>query len=116
MTMAVLLHLLLLLFIGCTTVHGAWEDGNKGVDRPGGELPGMPITLNDSRPQECAKLCQKTDKCKAWSYSQPYCGSRNFTQPPWCYLKGTVTRQRLDPCRVRAVLYGDYYIVLASCV
>lgn len=91
-------HILLLFIAHC--VLGKWEDGNAGVDRPGGDLPGMPITLNSTEPSSCAKLCQMRSKCKSWSFNVDFCSATNSSQPPECYLKSTVTQQHLDPCKV----------------
>lgn len=90
-----------LLLIGI--VQCDWNDGNVGVDRPGGNFPGMPVPLNtsdDNHVHACAELCQKTTGCVAWAFNQPFCSSSNSTQPPECYLKSSKTSQQLDPCRV----------------
>ena len=88
----------LILLISFASVMTDWLDGNDGVDRRNGDLPGMPMSLNNTNPpSQCAMYCQQEPKCLAWAYCKPNCGG---VQNPLCYLKGTVTSQSLDPCRV----------------
>ena len=92
--------LLVLLFLSvCIAVCKAdWQDGNDGVDRLGGDLPNMPISLKTgSAPKDCAQLCYSSSQCKAWAFCKPNCGG---STGPQCYLKVNVTQQSLNPCRV----------------
>ena len=80
---------------------GDWADGDDGVDRMYGDLPGMPVALPSSAsPRDCAALCQKEERCVAWAYCKPRCGGLG---DPQCYLKASVMLQSANPCRVSAV-------------
>ena len=89
----------LLLGLCFVVTDCAWEDGDNGVDRPNGDLPSMPIALNASdQPKHCAGLCQQNKDCTAWAYCVPNCGGGQAN--PSCYLKGSVTQQAANLCRV----------------
>lgn len=89
--------LLLVAFIGA---EASWEDGNDGTDRPGGDLTLTPMILNPTAvPRLCAQLCAATDLCVAWSFVKPGCEA-NVTEYPLCWLKGKLTSQVLNTCRV----------------
>ena len=51
----------------------------------GGDLPGMPISLNSSSPLLCWALCNATRDCLAWSYGVP---NSTCEKEPLCWLKG----------------------------
>ena len=89
--------LCLAVALSCAT--GSWLDGDEGVDRAYGDLPNMPIALNRSQPPSvCAQLCQNHAPCQAWAYCKEDCGGT--VAPPQCYLKATIPKQSLNPCRV----------------
>lgn len=106
LTMMALFSVVCYLLLVTGIVQCGWDDGNVGVDRPGGDFPGMPVPLNtsDDHVHACAQLCQKTTGCVAWAFNQPFCSSSNSTQPPECYLKSSVPSQKLDLCRVSHIL------------
>ena len=88
----------LLALFAVPLIECAWEDGDSGVDRPNGDLPSMPISLNSSDPpKQCASLCQSNKECVAWAYCVPNCGGQ---KDPSCFLKASITNQALNPCRV----------------
>ena len=90
----------LIILVSNWSVQAVWENGDDGIDRPNGDLPGMPITLNTSDPVSvCAKLCQKNVLCHAWAYCKSNCGG---VEAPLCYLKANITSQSLDLCKVSA--------------
>lgn len=79
-------------------------DGDDGVDRPFGDLPGMPIVLNLTQPvSACAQLCQNDSRCASWAYSKAGCGGGTT---PYCYLKGAIPEQSYNPCRVSTYARG----------
>ena len=81
--------------------ESAWEDGDDGIDRAGGNLDHMPLPLDAFDPPAlCAQICQSNPVCVAWAYSKPNCDGQSH---PNCYLKGTVTTQSLNNCMVRSL-------------
>ena len=85
-----------------TSTLGQWS-GNNDVDRPYGDLPGMPITMdNDGQPSDCAKMCatHEAAQCKAWVYVKPFCDGQSR---PLCYLKAQLMPQEYKQCRVRFI-------------
>ena len=90
---------LLVVLSACIAFCNAdWQDGNDGVDRLGGDLPNMPISLKSGpAPKDCAQLCYSSSQCKAWVFSKPNCSA---SPGPQCFLKATVTQQSVNPCRV----------------
>ena len=95
------MKLLVLFFLSvCIAISkSAWEDGNDGVDRTDGDLPNMPISMKTgSAPKDCAQLCYSSSQCKAWVYCKPNCSGSSTG--PQCYLKGSVTQQSANKCRV----------------
>ena len=93
--------LLVLLITGVADIaEGSWPNGNPGVDRPGGDLPGMPIFLDGmvSSVAACYELCQSSPRCVAWSINSARCSEELI---PACYLKAVVTKQALNSCAVR---------------
>ena len=95
-----------LLALAASTL-AAWEDGDDGVDRPNGDMPGMPITMDkDAVPSDCAMMCvyHQSALCKAWVYLKPFCDGR---VQPVCYLKAELSKQQYKEC---AVSQQPYYI------
>ena len=95
------MKLLVPLFLSvCIAISkSAWEDGNDGVDRTDGDLPNMPILMKTgSAPKDCAQLCYSSSQCKAWVYHKPNCNGSSTD--PQCCLKGSVTQQSANICRV----------------
>lgn len=93
-----MLLLFSLLALASSTL-GAWQDGDDGVDRPYGDLPGMPITMgNNDLPSDCAELCAaKKAQCKGWSYLKPFCDGH---VQALCFLKSELSPQKYNQCAV----------------
>ena len=94
---------LLLLFSFLTfasPILGAWQDGDDGVDRPYGDLPGMPIAMGNSDiASDCAQMCAtKGAQCKGWAYLKPFCDGQ---VQPLCFLKAELNQQKYNQCAVR---------------
>lgn len=101
----------MLLWLGaCSTGMATERLGHVGVDRPGGDLPNMPVSMPSfqAAPEDCAKLCLANTACSAWVFeSAGTCRSsplvvQDSGQPAAakCWLKATLTSQRAHPCRV----------------
>lgn len=87
----------LCLALALVAVGADWQNGNDGVNRPGSDLPGIPVDLDvNSQPKDCAKMCYDSPECKAWVFMKKNC--TNTT--PRCYLKDSVPLQVRDPCAV----------------
>jgi hypothetical protein len=81
--------------------RGSWLDGDFGVDRPGGDLPGMPVSLDPGQSAtDCGSLCWSHSHCMAWSFSSAGCSG---TDVSLCSLKARVTEQSYNPCTVSGV-------------
>ncbi|XP_065833436.1 uncharacterized protein [Oscarella lobularis] len=81
-----------------------FADGDNGVDRMYGDLPGMPVTLHSTdKPSVCAQMCEKNAQCVCWAYCKANCSGGNDNSKPLCYLKGTLMKQNANPCRVSGV-------------
>ena len=105
---------LLVLAVVVPLTHAAWEDGDDGVDRRNGDLAGFPVALKaDGKPADCAAMCMSNAQCTAWAYGKANCheerrrhdGQRRSRvgqadDNPMCWLKGSVTPQNADKCRV----------------
>ena len=91
------LGLICLLFLSAS-VGADWLDGDQDVDRPYGDLAGMPVSLAaNAAPRECALRCQANSSCVAWAY----CSAASVGAPtPVCYLKETVEPQKYSPGKV----------------
>ena len=104
-TMATDLHPFLLLLTLALLAKADWLDGNDGVDRPNGDLPGMPVALkNGSAPRDCAAMCRDSAECEAWAFLKQNCGGN--TDRPQCFLKAAVTNQVKKTCLVSSSLHN----------
>ncbi|XP_065186897.1 uncharacterized protein LOC135817607 [Sycon ciliatum] len=100
-----------LLLFGAGASEGAWEDGDDGVDRRNGDLPGMPVKLEPgNKPSDCADMCVANEQCVSWAFGKANCTEEYITldwvrdsAAPMCWLKGQVTQQSADKCRVSGV-------------
>jgi len=72
-----------------------------GIDRSGGDLPGYPVTLNQSDPTICWNMCKQKPECKSWAYAIPNCDSY---PKPTCWLKGVFAGAGANKCRVSGAL------------
>ena len=89
-------HLLIFVVLAL----GSWQDGDDGVDRPLGDLAGMPIVLDThAKPSDCAALCSsyKFTGCKGWVFFKGECGGE---EEPSCRLKATLNKQKNNSCAV----------------
>lgn len=88
------------LSIFASPTLGAWQDGDDGVDRPLGDLAGMPIVLaTNAEPKDCAALCSsyKFAGCKGWVFFKRDCGGE---MKPSCHLKTVLNKQKNNSCAV----------------
>lgn len=92
-------------YFGMRTVSlgSVWHPGTPdtgaqiGIDRPGQDMSGYPITLDEADYNLCWALCNETAECQAWAYGIPGCDSyRN----PQCWLKSGIPGTSSNPCRV----------------
>ncbi len=66
-------------------------------DRPGGDYMSAPIPSGD--PNDCALLCERDRRCRAWSFNYP-----NEIRPgAVCWLKNSVPPRVADDCCVSGV-------------
>jgi len=67
-----------------------------GFDRPGGDYKRLALDSGD--PAECAMICERDRRCRAWSFSYP-------AQPGGavCRLKTGVPKRTSDACCVSGV-------------
>jgi hypothetical protein len=91
-----LLSVSLILAIACT----------NGTDYPDGDLPGMPLPLppvasNGNAESLCAAMCAAEPACVASVTLDPGCATDGFSAA-LCYLKGTQTAAKQQPCRCGA--------------
>ncbi len=66
-------------------------------DRPGGDYMSAPITSGD--PADCALLCERDRRCRAWSFSYPTVLETGAV----CWLKNSVPARVPDNCCVSGV-------------
>jgi hypothetical protein len=66
-------------------------------DRPGGDYQGAPSLSGD--PAECALLCERDKRCRAWSFNYPTDRADNAV----CWLKNAVTPRVESFCCVSGV-------------
>ncbi|MGA7804328.1 PAN domain-containing protein [Bradyrhizobium sp.] len=85
--------------LACLAVIAAARPAHAqtNYDRPGGDYMKAPIESGD--PQDCALLCERDHRCRAWSFNYP-------TDPAVgavCWLKNTVPPRVEDNCCVSGV-------------
>ncbi len=66
-------------------------------DRPGGDYLSTPLASGD--PEDCALLCERDRRCRAWSFSYPDVASGAAV----CWLKNTVPPRVPESCCVSGV-------------
>lgn len=69
----------------------------QGVDRPGGDYHGFPLT--QAKPDLCRQACRSDTRCRAWTYVKPGIKAPQAA----CYLKNAVPPPRKDACCVSGV-------------
>jgi hypothetical protein len=66
-------------------------------DRPGGDYFHAPVASGD--PEDCALLCERDRRCRAWSFSYPEATG----EPAVCWLKNTVPPRSPANCCISGV-------------
>ena len=66
-------------------------------DRPGGDYQSSPVPSGD--PADCALVCERDRRCRAWSFNYPTDTSRAAL----CWLKNSVPARIADDCCVSGV-------------
>lgn len=66
-------------------------------DRPGGDYSSVPVASGD--PEDCALLCERDRRCRAWSFSYPDIAGRAAV----CWLKNTVPARIPESCCISGV-------------
>jgi len=69
----------------------------QNFDRPGGDYMSAPIASLD--PADCALLCERDRRCRAWSFNYPTITTLHAV----CWLKNTVPPLVADICCVSGV-------------
>jgi hypothetical protein len=85
----------LAVFAAAVAVRPAYAQSN--FDRPGGDYQSSPVPSGD--PAECALLCERDRRCRAWSFNYPTDTSRNAV----CWLKSSVPARVASDCCVSGV-------------
>jgi len=83
------------LLASAAITHPAQAQSN--FDRPGGDYLGSPSLSGD--PAECAMVCERDKRCRAWSFVYPDDRSVNAV----CWLKNTVPPRVESYCCVSGV-------------
>ena len=66
-------------------------------DRPGGDYLSLPVASGD--PAECALVCERDRRCRAWSFNYP----NETSHAAVCWLKNSVPARVADDCCVSGV-------------
>jgi PAN domain len=93
---AVLACLRTLVLVAATTSHGPAQ-AQANFDRPGGDYLSLPIPSGD--PAECALVCERDRRCRAWSFNYP----NETSHLALCWLKNSVPPRVADDCCVSGV-------------
>lgn len=99
-------YLLLLVLVGAS--RASTFPCAPGIDYPDGDLPNMPLPLpfiggNASSEALCAAMCVAEPACVASVTLDPGCAGGGVSAA-LCYLKGTQTPAKQQPCRCGAPL------------
>src|SRR5437764_15255616 len=79
-------------------VFASWPArAQTAFDRPGGDYFSQPITSGD--PEDCALLCERDRRCRAWSFSYPDIDGASAV----CWLKNTVPPRLPGSCCISGV-------------
>ena len=85
-----------LLALACLAAASTTR-AQTNFDRPGGDYLNSPIPSGD--PQECALLCERDRRCRAWSFSYPTDEKIGAV----CWLKNSVPAREANNCCVSGV-------------
>jgi PAN domain len=88
--------LMALAFVAAATAReSALAQAN--FDRPGGDYMSLAVPSGD--PAECALMCERDRRCRAWSFNYPSDTSRVAV----CWLKNSVPARVADDCCIAGV-------------
>jgi hypothetical protein len=76
-----------------------------GVDRPGLDLPGYPVSIASGGYSACEALCNQTSACVAWAFGIPSCGGDPAQGQ--CWLKSGFPSTSPNSCRVSGQKAGE---------
>ncbi|HLX14098.1 MAG TPA: PAN domain-containing protein [Bradyrhizobium sp.] len=82
-------------FAAATVLRPAGAQSN--FDRPGGDYLSSAVPSGD--PADCALLCERDRRCRAWSFNYPNETARHAV----CWLKNSVPQRVRDECCVSGV-------------
>jgi hypothetical protein len=85
----------LVLFAVVTANRPAHAQAN--FDRPGGDYLNSPVPSGD--PADCALVCERDRRCRAWSFNYP----SEISRAALCWLKNSVPARIRDDCCVSGV-------------
>jgi hypothetical protein len=85
----------LVLFAVMTASQPACAQAN--FDRPGGDYMSSPLPSGD--PADCALVCERDRRCRAWSFNYP----NDISHAALCWLKNSVPARVADDCCVSGV-------------
>src|SRR5579863_2436362 len=85
-----------LVLLVAMTVHRPAE-AHANFDRPGGDYQSSPVPSGD--PAECALVCERDRRCRAWSFNYP----NDISHPAVCWLKNSVPARVADDCCISGV-------------
>jgi PAN domain len=85
------------LLAAAAIVHPARAQVQTTFDRPGGDYLRLPSVSGD--PAECALLCERDKRCRAWSFNYPV----DRADDSVCWLKNTVPPRVESYCCVSGV-------------
>ena len=94
------------LLLAALTAAAYAASCTQGTDYPDGDLPGMPLPLpslasNATAESLCGAMCVAEPACAAFVTLDPGCASGDVSSA-LCYLKGTLTAAKQQPCRCGA--------------
>src|SRR5271154_2764570 len=85
----------LVLFAVMTASQPAYAQSS--FDRPGGDYMNSPLPSGD--PADCALVCERDRRCRAWSFNYPTDAAGGAV----CWLKSNVPARTQDNCCVSGV-------------
>jgi hypothetical protein len=85
----------LVLFAVTAASRPAYAQAN--FDRPGGDYTSAPVPSGD--PADCALVCERDRRCRAWSFNYP----TDISRAAVCWLKNSVPGRLADDCCVSGV-------------
>ncbi len=86
---------MLALFLLATASQAVHAQAN--FDRPGGDYLSAPLPSGD--PADCALVCERDRRCRAWSFNYP----SDTSHLALCWLKNSVPARVRDDCCISGV-------------